>query len=115
MSDAPPLLEVEDLRKRFPIRRSLVQTLLRAPRCAVQALNGVSLAVRRGETLGIVGESGCGKSTLARCLVRLVEADAGSIRYDGQDVRVLAGPARRAFHRRVQLIFQDPYSSLNPV
>jgi oligopeptide/dipeptide ABC transporter ATP-binding protein len=111
---APPLLEVRDLSKRFPIRRSLVQTLLRAPRRAVQALNGVSLTVRRGETLGIVGESGCGKSTLARCLVRLVEADAGSIRYDGLDVRGLAGAARRAFHRRVQLIFQDPYSSLNP-
>jgi oligopeptide/dipeptide ABC transporter ATP-binding protein len=74
----------------------------------------VSLSVRRGETIGIVGESGCGKSTLARCLVRLIEADAGTIRYDGIDVRQLAGLERRAFNRRVQLIFQDPYSSLNP-
>jgi oligopeptide/dipeptide ABC transporter ATP-binding protein len=77
-------------------------------------LNGVSFSVRRGETLGIVGESGCGKSTLARCLVRLIEADSGSIVYDGIDVRALAGAERRAFNRRVQLIFQDPYSSLNP-
>ena len=80
----------------------------------MHALNGVSFSVRRGETLGIVGESGCGKSTLARCLVRLIEADAGTIVYDGADVRALAGAERRAFNRRVQLIFQDPYSSLNP-
>jgi ABC-type oligopeptide transport system ATPase subunit len=63
--------------------------------------------VRRGETLGIVGESGCGKSTLARCLVRLIEADSGTIIYDGADVRALAGAERRAFNRHVQLIFQD--------
>jgi oligopeptide/dipeptide ABC transporter ATP-binding protein len=110
----PALLEVDGLTKRFPIRRTLVQTLLRAEHLAVQALNGVSFAVRRGETLGIVGESGCGKSTLARCLVGLVEADAGTIAYDGQNVRRFAGAERRAFNRRVQLIFQDPYSSLNP-
>ena len=108
------LLEVAGLAKRFPIRRPLLQILQRAPERAVQALNGIDLAVRRGETLGIVGESGCGKSTLARCLVRLIEPDAGSISYAGQDVRRLAGPQRRAFNRRVQLVFQDPYSSLNP-
>ena len=109
-----PLLEVRDLAKAFPIRRTALQRLRCARRRAVHALNGVSLTVRRGETLGIVGESGCGKSTLARCLVRLIEADAGTIRYDGIDVRQLAGLERRAFNRRVQLIFQDPYSSLNP-
>ena len=111
---AAPLLEAQDLAKTFPIRRTALQALRRAPRRAVHALNGVSLTVQRGETLGIVGESGCGKSTLARCLVRLIEPDAGAIRYDGIDVRRLAGLEQRAFNRRVQLIFQDPYSSLNP-
>jgi len=111
---APPLLEVRDLAKVFPLHRPMLQALLGAPRLAVHALNGVSFSVRRGETLGIVGESGCGKSTLARCLVRLIEADRGTILYDGADVRALAGAERRAFNRRVQLIFQDPYSSLNP-
>ena len=92
---AAPLLEVRELAKAFPIRpRSVLQALRRAPRRAVHALNGVSLTVARGETLGIVGESGCGKSTLARCLVRLIEADAGAIRYDGVDVRGARG--RRA-------------------
>ncbi|HET6466929.1 MAG TPA: ATP-binding cassette domain-containing protein, partial [Geminicoccaceae bacterium] len=109
-----PLLEVRDLAKSFPIRRTVLQALRRTPRRAVHALNGVSLTVRRGETLGIVGESGCGKSTFARCLVRLIEADAGTIAYGGVDVRRLAGLGRRAFNRRVQLIFQDPYGSLNP-
>ena len=108
------LLEVRDLAKVFPLHRPMLQALLGAPRLAVHALNGVSFSVRRGETLGIVGESGCGKSTLARCLVRLIEADRGTILYDGADVRALAGAERRAFNRRVQLIFQDPYSSLNP-
>jgi oligopeptide/dipeptide ABC transporter ATP-binding protein len=98
----------------FALHRPLLQTLARAPRLSVHALNGVSFSVRRGETLGIVGESGCGKSTLARCLVRLLEADAGTITYDGTDVRALSGAARRGYNRRVQLIFQDPYSSLNP-
>jgi oligopeptide/dipeptide ABC transporter ATP-binding protein len=108
------LLEVRDLSKAFPLHRPLLQALMRAPRVSVHALNGVSFSVRRGETLGIVGESGCGKSTLARCLVRLIEADGGTIRYDGADVRALAGAERRAFNRHVQMIFQDPYSSLNP-
>jgi oligopeptide/dipeptide ABC transporter ATP-binding protein len=110
----PTLLQVQGLAKAFPLHRPMLQALLGAPRLTVHALNGVSFSVRRGETLGIVGESGCGKSTLARCLVRLIEADSGTIRYDGADVRALAGAERRAFNRRVQLIFQDPYSSLNP-
>jgi oligopeptide/dipeptide ABC transporter ATP-binding protein len=108
------LLEVQGLTKVFPLHRPMLQALMRTPRLFVHALNGIGFSVRRGETLGIVGESGCGKSTLARCLVRLIEADSGTIIYDGADVQALAGAERRAFNRHVQLIFQDPYSSLNP-
>jgi oligopeptide transport system ATP-binding protein len=107
------LLEVEGLTKTFPVRRSLGALLARR-RPVLHALTDVSLRVRRGETLGVVGESGCGKSTLARCLVRLHEADRGRIAYDGQDVRGLRGASRRAYNRRVQMVFQDPYGSLNP-
>src|SRR6185437_4507625 len=86
----------------------------RKPRQEVHALNGVSFKLHRGETLGIVGESGCGKSTLARCLVRLLDCDDGHIWFEGTDIASLQGGARRTFNRRVQMIFQDPYSSLNP-
>ncbi|MET0429257.1 MAG: oligopeptide/dipeptide ABC transporter ATP-binding protein, partial [Microvirga sp.] len=108
------ILQARELRKAFPVRRSWQDRLQRRPIRQLKALNGVSFDVRRGETLGIVGESGCGKSTLARCLVRLHEADGGSLRFDGQDVLRLSGSGRRAYNRRVQMIFQDPYSSLNP-
>jgi oligopeptide/dipeptide ABC transporter ATP-binding protein len=108
------LIEVRGLSKTFLLRRTLLDMVRAQPAPAVHALSGVDLTVRRGETLGIVGESGCGKSTLARCLVRLIEADAGSIRYNGEDVRALAGAARRRYNRRVQMVFQDPYGSLNP-
>jgi oligopeptide/dipeptide ABC transporter ATP-binding protein len=110
----PALLEVRGLTKTFALHRPMLDALARKPRLFVHALNGISFEVRRGETLGIVGESGCGKSTLARCLVRLIEPDSGTIVYDGADVRALAGADRRGFNRRVQMIFQDPYSSLNP-
>ena len=80
----------------------------------VRALNGVTLAVERGETLAVVGESGSGKSTLARTLVRLIEADSGQILFDGEDVRAFRGEALRRYNRRVQMVFQDPYGSLNP-
>ena len=92
----------------------MLDRLLGRPAPVLRAVDGVSLQVGRGETLGIVGESGCGKSTLARCLVRLYEPDAGAIRLDGQDVLALSGPARRAYNRRVQMVFQDPQGSLNP-
>jgi len=109
-----PLLEATNLSKRFPLRRSALDWVRGRPAPALRAVDGVSLLVRRGETLGVVGESGCGKSTLARCLVRLHEPDAGTIRLEGQDALALSGPARRAYNRRVQMVFQDPYGSLNP-
>ena len=109
-----PLLEASGLSKRFPVRRPLLDRLRGRPAAVLRAVDGVSLQVSRGETLGIVGESGCGKSTLARCLVRLHEPDAGAIRLDGQDVLALSGVARRAYNRRVQMVFQDPQGSLNP-
>jgi oligopeptide/dipeptide ABC transporter ATP-binding protein len=111
---AAPLLEVRGLTKRFPLARRLGEVLTRGPRRDVKALNGVDLSVRKGETLGIVGESGCGKSTFARCLVRLLEADEGVISYGGEDVRALEGAGLRQYRRRVQMVFQDPYGSLNP-
>ncbi|QPC96006.1 ATP-binding cassette domain-containing protein [Mesorhizobium sp. INR15] len=77
-------------------------------------MNDVSLDVHRGETLGIVGESGCGKSTLACCLVRLFNPDRSTIRFEGRDIAALKPAERRKFNRRVQMIFQDPYGSLNP-
>ena len=109
-----PLIRAEDLGKRFALPQPIMDRLRGRPGPAIQALNGVSFDLHRGETLGIVGESGCGKSTLARCLVRLHEADRGRILFEGADIAALAGADRRAFNRRVQMIFQDPYSSLNP-
>ncbi len=109
-----PVLEAAGLCKRFPGRRSLLDMARGRPAPVLRAVEGVSLTVGRGETLGIVGESGCGKSTLARCLVRLYEPDDGRITYEGQDALSLRGSARRAYHRRVQMVFQDPYGSLNP-
>ena len=113
MSDVP-LLSIDDVVVRFPARYTVVDRLLGRPRRAVHALNAVRLAVRRGETLGIVGESGCGKSTLARTIVRLIEPDDGRVRFAGEDIGALTGAERRGYNRRVQMVFQDPYGSLNP-
>jgi len=85
-----------------------------APRRHVHAVDGVSVEIHRGETLGIVGESGCGKSTLARCLLRLIDVEAGRIDFMGQDVTQIAGDELRQIRRHMQPIFQDPYASLNP-
>ncbi len=113
MTEAPLLMAIE-VSKDFVFPRTLGQRLRGQPASAVHALNGVSIEVRKGETLGIVGESGCGKSTLARCLVRLYECDEGRVLLEGTDIATLSGADRRAFNRRVQMVFQDPYSSLNP-
>jgi len=109
-----PLITVDDLHMAFPRPRSALDRLAGRPARVVRALNGVSFTMGRGETLGIVGESGCGKSTLARCLVRLHRPSAGRIDYGGLDVLGLEGARRRDYNRRVQMVFQDPYSSLNP-
>lgn len=109
MLDARPILEIEGLRKFYQIRRNLG-----APKAAVQALNDVSFSIRRGEVLGLVGESGSGKSTIGQVVLRLQEATAGRIVFDGVDLRALPKRQLRAMRRRMQMIFQDPYSSLNP-
>ena len=108
MSD-PTLLQVENLVKHFSVDRGV----FRRP-ATLRAVDGVSIAVGRGETVGLVGESGSGKSTLGRCIVRLIEPDGGRIIFDGIDVLGLRGRELRAFRRRIQIVFQDPYGSLNP-
>ncbi|GAB3997958.1 ABC transporter ATP-binding protein [Nocardioides marmoraquaticus] len=110
-ADTAPLLEVTDLVKHFPVKG---KGLLRRATQAVQAVDGVSFAVRRGETFSLVGESGCGKSTTARLVTRLLTPTSGSIVLDGQDVSSLSESKLRPLRRDVQMIFQDPYSSLNP-
>jgi oligopeptide/dipeptide ABC transporter ATP-binding protein len=114
MSAGVPIISVDGVTKRFAGPFSLRRRLASLPPLAVHALSDVTLEVYRGETLGIVGESGCGKSTLARCLVRLLDPDDGAVRFEGKDIAQLKPAERRGFNRRVQMIFQDPYSSLNP-
>ncbi|MDP8904916.1 MAG: ATP-binding cassette domain-containing protein [Chloroflexota bacterium] len=111
-ADAPAnLVELDGLKVYFPIKSGLI---LDRHIGDLQAVDGVNLTVQRGETLGLVGESGCGKSTLARAVIRLYEATAGRIRFDGQDITTLRGEELRRVRSRMQMIFQDPYASLNP-
>jgi len=109
--DGVPLVEVEDLVKEFPITQGI---LLQRQIGAVHAVEHVSLTIRRGETLGLVGESGCGKSTTARLVTRLLEPTSGTIRFEGRDITRLGGRELRSLRREMQMIFQDPYASLNP-
>jgi len=105
------LVEVRDLVKHFPIKRGVI---LQRQVGAVKAVDGVSFDINQGETLGIVGETGCGKSTTARLLCRLLDPTSGTITFDGQDVAGRKGNELKALHREMQMVFQDPYSSLNP-
>lgn len=105
-----PLLEVRDLKVHFPVRKGLFQRVVGH----VRAVDGVSFQVYRGQTLGLVGESGCGKTTTGRALLRLIEPTAGEVSYDGVDLLALQQTALRRLRRRMQIIFQDPYGSLNP-
>ncbi|RED52555.1 ABC transporter ATP-binding protein [Aestuariispira insulae] len=109
-----PLFSIQDLTLHFPLTRGLADLVLRQPAREVRALNGINLEISQGETLGIVGESGCGKSTLARCLVRLLDPTSGTIRFQDQNIANFKGTERQTYNRQVQMIFQDPYSSLNP-
>jgi len=107
---AEPLLEVRDLRKHFPIRKGLFTRTVGH----VRAVDGVSFDLRAGETLGLVGESGCGKTTTGRCVLRLLEPTSGSVRFAGRDVTGMRAGELRSLRREMQIVFQDPYSSLNP-
>jgi peptide/nickel transport system ATP-binding protein/oligopeptide transport system ATP-binding protein len=106
-----PLVQVRDLVKHFPMTQGIV---FQRKIGAVQAVDGVTFDVNRGETLGIVGETGCGKSTTARLIMRLLEATSGEVRFDGQDITHVKGARLKAVRREMQMVFQDPYSSLNP-
>jgi peptide/nickel transport system ATP-binding protein len=105
-----PVLDVRDLQVHFPIRAGLLQRTVDH----VKAVDGVSFQVGRGQTLGLVGESGCGKTTTGRAILRLIEPTGGVVRFEGTDLRTLRGETLRALRKRIQIIFQDPYSSLNP-
>ncbi len=110
-SDGDVLLRVENLVKYFPVAS---QSLFQRQKDYVHAVENVSLEVRRGQTLGLVGETGCGKSTLARCIMRLYDITSGTITFDGEDISTLSRRRMRPFRRDMQMIFQDPYGSLNP-
>jgi len=111
MSGAVTLLEVQDLAKHYPVKKGLV---LAKTVGTVRAVDGVSFKLARGETLALVGESGCGKSTTARLVLRLIEPTTGQVWFEGQDITAMGGAPLRALRRRMQIVFQDPFASLNP-
>jgi peptide/nickel transport system ATP-binding protein/oligopeptide transport system ATP-binding protein len=106
-----PLLQVENLRKYFPVKRGII---FQKEVGAVKAVDGLTFSIKRGETLGMVGETGCGKSTVGRLLTRLLEPSDGRIRFEGHDITHMSRAEMRPLRKDIQIIFQDPYSSLNP-
>src|SRR5271170_6939118 len=111
MTETPaPLLEVEDLKLHFPIRRGLLSRTVGQ----VYAVDGISFSIGPGETLGLVGESGCGKSTAGKAILKLLEPTAGSVKIRGTRIDGLSRAEMRPYRRQLQVVFQDPYSSLNP-
>jgi peptide/nickel transport system ATP-binding protein len=115
IASARPLVELDGVAKYFDVSAPWLNRVLeRQGRKVLHAVDGVTLSISRGETLALVGESGCGKSTIARLIVGLYMPTRGSIRFDGQDTRTIRTSAGRLLHRRMQMIFQDPYASLNP-
>ncbi len=109
-----PILKVKNLRKYFPVKRSILETLRKEPPKFVKAVDGISFEIGKGETLALIGESGCGKTTAGRVILRLIEPTDGKIIFDGVDITTLTHEELRPFKRRMQIIFQDPYSSLSP-
>ncbi|NDE46621.1 MAG: ATP-binding cassette domain-containing protein, partial [Betaproteobacteria bacterium] len=109
-STAKPLLRVKQLVKHFPIRGGILSRVIDK----VHAVDGVSFELQAGETLGVVGESGCGKSTTGRCILRLIEPTSGQVWFEERDVTAMDKAALRAACRDMQIIFQDPFASLNP-
>lgn len=110
MNSSSPLLEVKNLSKKFPIKGGLLGRVV----ANVNAVNNVSFSIKKGETLGLVGESGCGKSTLGRCILRLIEPSSGEVFFDGKNITTMTAQELKDIRKRVQIIFQDPYASLNP-
>ena len=110
MAETTPILEVKDLKKHFPVRKGL----LRRTVGHVYAVDGISFSIGEGETLGLVGESGCGKSTAGRAVLRLIEPTSGKIAMTGRDITRLPKKELRPYRRQMQIVFQDPFSSLNP-
>jgi ABC-type oligopeptide transport system ATPase subunit len=104
------LIQVQNLVKHFAVRGGLLQRTT----AHVQAVDNVSFSIRKGETLGLVGESGCGKTTAGRAILRLIEPTEGRVLFDGEDLTAASGPDLKKFRRRMQIVFQDPYSSLDP-